>query len=344
MLALLAGAICPTALAIPDDLYGGVMIAHYVPEIAYSAAPPAGGWCAAYEPYAIGDLEQVNAQVFTPDALGLIWYVIAAWELEDKTWCGTEFGLASYDPAVFVFTEAEPCFPAAGLELPTPGWPGPGEGTAFVVTGDPWGGNWVPVYACRGYAYGYGAQTVIPLAPDPATGFVGFTNCVLPPRPFAVATEQRGALGINTQGTVPAWPASSIWACCFPSGDCLMLSWYECESAGGVWHEGIDCDSDNPCVPVTGACCMGGYCEEWIREICDLHGGSWYGPQTDCDPNPCEAVCCFETECVITLEAICRAGGGNWHPEWTSCERGRSVCWPTPARDVSWGTIKRVFE
>jgi hypothetical protein len=334
-----------TALANPNDLTGGVMITHYVPELVYSAGPPGSGWCEAYGPHAISSLSQVNTQVSTQDSLGVVWYVIAAWESEDKRWCGTEFGLGDYDPAVFLILSAAPCFPVEGLELSTPGWPGPGEGTAFVVTGNPWDGNYVLVYAFGSYAYGtYGAQTLVELDDDPATGSCGFANCLIPPLTYSVTGPQRGALGINTPGSVPVFAPPEAWACCI-GFDCVMLIEEDCLSAGGTWYQGYDCEPPNPCEG-PGACCISGICENLYEQNCALVGGEFLGQGSDCNPNPCPAVCCYgerrEHDCEITLEADCLAGHGFWHPEWTDCNPNPCDTY-SPAEKASWGRIKTMY-
>ena len=90
--------------------------------------------------------EQVN-RIDGPDA-DAIWFVLAAWH-EDKEWCGVQFGFGDYDPNLFGVLEYWPVFPVEGLELPTSNWPGPSSGTAFVTTGNPWTGNYEPVYFFR---------------------------------------------------------------------------------------------------------------------------------------------------------------------------------------------------
>jgi hypothetical protein len=334
-------------LADPNNLTGAVLIAHYVPELVYSAGLPAppDGWCEAYGPYAISSLSEVNAQVSAQDSLGMVWYVIAAWESEEKRWCGTEFGLGEYDPAVFLILTSAPCFPVEGLELSTPGWPGPGEGTAFVVTGDPWQGNYVPVYAFGSYAYGtYGAQTLVELAEDPATGSCALANCSIPPQTVMLVPPQRGALGINASGRVPTFLAPVVWACCV-GFDCLMLTEEDCMLAGGVWHYGQTCDPDNPCEE-PGVCCIGGECQLMFEQNCALVGGTFMGPGIDCNPNPCPAVCCFggrrEHDCEIMLEGECLAAQGYWHPEWTDCAPNPCDMY-TPIERASWGRIKSVY-
>jgi hypothetical protein len=216
------------------------------------------------------------------------------------------------------------------------------EGTAFVVTGDPWTGNWVPVYTFGSYCYGYGNSTLLPLATDPATGFVGFSNCMAPPASFFLEPDQLGALGINVDGVVPMWPVPPPeWACCLATGECIELTQVGCDQADGEWLEGELCEPENPC-PQPGACCVGGLCTVLFEQECVVAGGHWMGPGTGCDPNPCFAVCCFEHECAIILEADCLAGGGYWHPEWTSCDPNPCEIY-TPAENTSWGTIKSMY-
>jgi hypothetical protein len=332
------------ANADPSNLEGGVLIAHYVPELPYTTDPPAAGWCAEALNYLPGGPELANTQIDVSTYAPVVWYVIAAWEMEDKTWCGTEFGFADYDPAIFAFSDASPCFPVDGLEIPTSGWPGPNQGTAFVVTGDAWMGNYVPVYFFGGYAYGSFGAGEIALANDPPTGFAGFGNCSAPPAQYACAAEQLGGMGVNMAGAHAMFPIPEPpQACCFDTGECQMLLAADCMAAGGV-PQGPDtvCDP-NPCEQ-PGACCVGGLCEVLFEEACGLLGGIFL-PGMLCEPNPCEAVCCYGDtlhECMITVEDECAAMNGAWHPEWTSCEPNPCDMY-TPTNDASWGTIKNLY-
>ncbi len=182
-----------SALADPEGLEGGVLIAHFPTEMEFSSEPPTGGWCQDYwDNYRIEDCEDQVIRIDTYDQV--IWFVLAAWD-EEKEWCGTEFGLGDYDPAAFVITDYGPCWPEGGLEIPTASWPGPEEGTAIVVTGEPWEGNLVPVYWFAGYAYEEG---LIPLAVDPATGFAGTANCASPPETWAA--DSLGGMGLFQDG------------------------------------------------------------------------------------------------------------------------------------------------
>ncbi len=179
----------------------------------YSSSPPAGGWCREYwDHYRLEDCEDQVNRIDTTEPV--IWFVLAAWA-EEKEWCGTEFGLGEYDPAAFGITDHGPCWPEDGLEIPTSSWPGPGEGTAIVVAGAPWEGNFVPVYWFAGYAYEEG---LIPLSADPATGFAGTSNCESPPQ--AWAADSLGGMGLFQDG---------VYAC--PAG--LMAGGQGSGSTGG---------------------------------------------------------------------------------------------------------------
>ncbi len=187
---------------IHNSLRGGALIAHFPTGMAFSSDPPTGGWCQHYwDNYRIEDCEEQVNRIDTEDEV--IWFVLAAWD-EEKEWCGTEFGFGEYDSTAFVITGFSPCWPADGLEIPTAAWPGPEEGTAIVVTSDPWEGNFVPVYWFSGYAYEEG---LIPLAKDPATGFAGTANCANPPGTWAA--DSLGGMGLFQDG-VYACPAGFL--------------------------------------------------------------------------------------------------------------------------------------
>ena len=292
--------------------------------------------------------EQVN-RIDTASYLPASWFVIAAWDGEEKEWCGTEFGLGDYDPNFFVIAEWDPCYPPdGGLEIPTAGWPGPIEGIAFVVTGAPWEGNYAPVMWFGGYAYGYG-ETVIPIALDPPTAFAGFSNCAAPPQPFDAV--QLGAMGINTGGIyaqpVPYVPPTG--ACCL-GYDCLVLTEEECLAQQRDWLGPDTVCEPNPCLP-DGACCLPeplGACQVLLEVDCLLVGGEWMGPETTCHPeNPCEGewVCCFICDCyIVETQMECEAMGGIFHPEWDSCEPHNPCIGPhSPANETSWGRIKGMY-
>ncbi len=350
LLALVLAGMATCAWATPDYLWGGALVGHSIDVMPYTTSPPVGGWCAEYASHAVSSFEELDTELpWHP--FGNIWYVLAAWETESKIWCGTEFGFGNYDSSVYGFLEFFPCYPVGGLEIATSDWPGPNEGTAFVTTGTPWSGNWVPVYWFGGYSYppSYGA-TVMPISVDPPTNFCGFSNCQNPPISYAVEEAQRGAMGVNMPGMVPVWPEQpGPWACCLPqpSGTCVMLLEQECLTLGGTWlGEGVTCEPVNPCLQ-PGACCIGGICEVMMEEGCTLVQGTFMGVGTTCTPNPCEAVCCFQLPtsphgCEIMLEDACAAAGGFWRPEGTSCNPNPCEIY-TPTENTSWGKIKDMY-
>jgi hypothetical protein len=323
------------ALADVDNLTGGALATHYVPEITYSSdAPACGDWCCAYEGHEISDKQQENVRI--DEGTTAIWYVLAAW-LEPKTWSGTEFGFGSFDAEIFGFYSYGWCFPVSGLEIPTAGWPGPNEGIAGVVTDNQyWSGNWVNVYYFAGYAYS-GVGT-IPLDIDPPTEFIGFANSLNPPGYFAVEDNAdpdyyRGAMGINTDG-VRAGPSTVPPAiCCVPVGndiECYVRSEGDCVDLGGTWRPelGDDCGTtpeENPCDPAR-ACCFGTAsltCTVTTETKCHNKPGPgvWYENLTSCTPDPCnDAACCVGEVCSVETQLDCEALGGHFVAGVVTCD------------------------
>lgn len=339
---LLAALIIPAGADV-NDLANGTLIVHYVPTLSYCSDPPAAGWCGEYENHAISSFEEQITRLDVANYLPACWYVIAAWH-EEKSWCGTEFGLGDYNSSIFGFVEHSACYPEGGLEIPTDNWPGPGEGIAFVVSGAAWSGNFVPVYWFGGYAYAYYGSGQIAVTTDPATGFAGTSNCLSPPVAFEATCM--GALGINTDGLGCEDPGAT-GACCDPStGDCQLLLEDECLALDFEFHpEWTSCDP-NPCPPVApqAVCCLNGLCYLLTEEECGLIQGEFFPALTSCDPNPCEvpvAACCVASVCVLASLDDCADYGGDWHPEWTSCDP--NPCPVIPIETMSWGRIKELF-
>lgn len=182
-----------TAGADPNDLEGGVFIAHYPAAMEFSSDPPPEGWCQHYlDNYAITSCEEQKNRIDTGD--GVIWYVLAAWQ-EEKDWSGAELGFSEYPDSLFTFTDWGPCFPSQGLEVPTDSWPGPNEGIAIAATDVMWQGNFTPLYYFAGYAYAAGQ---LPLGVDPPTQFAGTVGVGEPPQSWPA--HDLGALGLFTEG------------------------------------------------------------------------------------------------------------------------------------------------
>lgn len=374
---VLLGIITLGAQADPNDLSGGVFIAHYVAELGYSSDAPVLGWCGQYvADYAISEFEDQVNRIDTATYLPSSWFVIAAW-WDDKIWCGTEFGFAEYDPQVFGILEWSACYPPdGGLEIPTAGWPGPGEGIAFVVTGTPWEGNFVPVMWFGGYAYGYFGADIIALDVDPPTAFAGFSNCAAPPIPYEAM--ELGGMGINMDGIFAGWPIPDPGACCVDT-TCHYVIWWECDNLGGEFLGALIPCEPNPCAVLPGACCLPppGDCEVLTQEECLALQGEWLGPNTECEPNPCPGVCCLGWDHVHVLQAECALIGGLWlgnipcdpnpcpgaccvdldcyfipyaecdslggvaQDPWTTCDP--NPCEPTPTQGTTWGRIKGMY-
>ncbi|MFC1573024.1 hypothetical protein ACFL6M_05435 [Candidatus Eisenbacteria bacterium] len=305
------------------DLSGGAFIAHYVPEIINSEPPL--GWCGQYDAlYKINNHSEQNIRVDTPDYMWTAWYVLCGFA-EDKQFCGCQFGV-THEPYIWGFDtgSTQACWPPvaspSGLELPSGGWPGTGEGTALTSTSGPWDGNYMAVYLMTGYAYGYGYSGVVQIGVNGQTGQGGWTNCEGVPVEFV--PEEYGGLGINADG-VYAQPliCCPTGACCFPDGTCQMLPQPDCEAdPNGEWAGGT-CDP-NPCPDPSGACCFpDGRCEEMPWTACDANGGDYQGDFTLCDPNPCPqppGACCYpDGVCQMQIEADC---GGTWMGMGTVCD------------------------
>lgn len=233
------------------DLRDGMFVVHYAADLPYSSDPPPEGWCGVYAQHAISSLdEQVVRVDLSDEETPIGWFVLAAWT-EEKTWCGTEFGLGDYDTQLFHVTDFEACYPAGGgLQISSPDWPAANTGTAIVTTGGAWSGNLVPVYFFGGYAYtGFGSGLVpIDVDPnyeDPAQYFAGFSNCANPPEPFEA--ECLGGLGIDMDGIRCGGVPPVVGACCW--GDsCEILTLAECMAASGSdWHAGYTSCEPNPC-------------------------------------------------------------------------------------------------
>ena len=249
---VLFGIAAPLAQADPQNLAGGALIAHYVPGLGMRYGPPSE--CESYASHGqITSCEEQTNSVQVSNYLLVTWYVVAAFE-EDKEWCGVQFGLGEYDPRIMGIFDWSACYPGSGLEIPSAGWPGPGEGIAFVTTDTPWTGNWKAVCMFAGYAYSYFGSGVMPLVPDPSVSqpFAGFANCDTPPLAW---DAELGGFGINEPGTWACWGWEN-YVCCVGNECAIVGDEEECIALGGAFHpEWDDCGPPNPCVstPVSNA-------------------------------------------------------------------------------------------
>ncbi len=337
----LVGLVTGYGLADINDLSGGVMITHHPPGLVYTSDPTP--WCEdGY--FEIGECpDGVNATVpFDPDYTPWVWYVVAAWT-EEKQWAVYSFGFGDYDGSIFLFVDYGACDPGTEiLEFSTGGWPGPNEGTTVGWTGTPWVGNYVPLYWFGGYVYYDGA---IPVDVDPGQNppFCGFVDVLNPPTGYDVEPENRGILGVNTEGYVPCPQPPQPEAVCCVGEDCYIVTEEDCEGMGGEFHPEWDTCDPNPCL-LPHACCFGdGSCAMLFEQECADQGGVFHPEWDTCDPNPCPqpAVCCVGCDCYIVLEEECDQMGGDFYPEWDSCDP--NPCPGSPSEEASWSTIKALY-
>jgi hypothetical protein len=325
------------ATAQMDDLTGGVFIAHN--PVGMMASVPAEGYCQAYKDnFAIMSCEEQVPQLMYDEFVPTIWFVLSAFP-GDKMWCGTEFGFGQYNPDNYVFTLWGPCTPGGNLEIPSPGWPGPLEGTAIVTTDAEWIGNFEPVYYFEGYMYDY-LPGLIPLDVDPPTGFGGWGNCLTPPESFAPACYP--AMGLQMDG-VPCCPSVPEFVCCVGE-DCYITTREDCDMMQGEWHPEWDTCDPNPCVLPRAVCCVLEDCYITTEMACADMMGMWHPEWDTCDPNPClfpRFVCCVCEECYITTQDECFEMGGEFHPEWDTCDP--NPCPASPTEGTSWGAIKAIY-
>lgn len=342
---------CSSAMADENNLANGAFITHYVSQIQYSLDLPAeGSWHGHYSAnYAIDDCSEQVTDIPGAYDGDKIWFVLAAWQ-EDKVFAGAEFGIEYVEGELgYAINDHGPCFPVAGLELPSgapyPVWPEPGSGIALTVQGDDaWQGNFVPVYYFWGYTYAAGTVAIIA---DPVTGLCGTANKTQN-KEFAVAEDYRGAIGLNgTAGTAVCPPSDIPGACCIDGGNtCQLVLRSECTALGGHYQgDGTVCEPVNPC-PTTWACCVGVDCYMLTQDDCvNLFGGVWFTDET-CATMDCADVmhvCCLPSnDCVITTEAECLGLGGSYvtDPLFQSCDP--NPC-PVAVEETNWGAIKALY-
>jgi len=111
----------------------------------------------------------------------------------------------------------------------------------------------------------------------------------------------------------------AVQACCFPDGNCIVLTPADCEQAGGAVYPDPNCDGQ-PCPqpPAEFACCFAdGSCQVLTEEACLAAGGTVYFDYPNCDSQPCpqppaEYACCFpDGSCQVLTEEACVAAGGT---------------------------------
>lgn len=296
-LGLLAPAIL-TALTSAGPNEGGTLVLHY-----NSAALPS---CSEPPPRCDGAslsaCADAVARVDTLDPCAWGIYVLAAFpEAAEPRLAALSFGL-DYDSSLLVITDYAHC---GSFEIPYPGWPAPGTGTA-VRLAETATGHLVTVYWLE-VEWADSSPTTLALAPHPLHG-AGFSDDGVPSNLDPIAGL--GMLGFGMEGSVPCPPTEPAEACCLPDGSCRPMELTECEVAGGIPVSG-GCDP-NPCAGFLGACCLeDGSCQALDRHRCEAAGGRFQGTGTDCTPSPCASgACCLGGDCEVRTSEACRTAGG----------------------------------
>jgi hypothetical protein len=311
---LLLGALLSTALpahAGPNS--GGTLVVHdtgywYTWEIqSYPSPPPA-------------DCASVDAEmpVDVPGGYsGRVWKIYAAFLPGSSPRLKALALGEDFNPEDVVVWNGGVPNPAEDFEIPQNGWPvedGGGVGLSFLTVKTALISE---VYWLAGYAYSPsgGLWSTCPHPVQQST----FVDDAWPPNEDRIAGFSSIGFGVPGNTICPGGPG----ACCFPDGDCQMVTAPECAAGGGVFGYGPACDP-NPCPP-PGACCFpDGHCEILEASPCAALGGEHQGYGTDCDPNPCTqptVVCCLpDGSCLLRTQQDCEESyGGVSMPELQTC-------------------------
>lgn len=137
-------------------------------------------------------------------------------------------------------------------------------------------------------------------------------------------------------------PPPVVGACCLPVAiNCSVTTAANCAELSGVYQgDGTVCEP-SPCVPASGACCVGGKggyeCSIKTEADCvENVGGRYAGDGSTCTSEACGGLifgaCCLrisgETYCSPTTVDECYSLGGSFFGETTSC--ADVVCEPPP--------------
>ncbi len=162
----------------------------------------------------------------------------------------------------------------------------------------------------------------VPCSPDPCSdgaccwfsGGCGITS----------ATECDGDF-LGTGTTCNPEPCDPVGACCLTGGDCQMMSFANCNIAGGSYEGDFSDCVPYPCtIEDSGACCAGdGSCTFVTAFACSQQGHAYQGDGTDCSPNPCApptgACCKDDGDCSVQTSVDCSNLSGTYMGNGTTC-------------------------
>lgn len=248
---------------------------------------------------------------------------------------GIDFDDVNLDPT----TEFGFCGPAGTVEAPDDGWPSKTAGDA-IGFGIPIIGNTL----FRFYYFKVDEFSGLPgpfLCSDinPIGGFAAFFDDNFPPARDNITLF--GCVKWYAEGQSCQWVQPPMGACCFATGECVVLGPAACQDQGGLYlGDDTTCVPDNPCAQ-PGACCdlATGACALVLEAEC-LAPLVFFGG--DCLPNnPCPQMgaCCdvVTGACAYVHQSECPPPF-VWHPEWT-CDPDYCPL-PVPMTPTTWGKIK----
>ncbi len=83
----------------------------------------------------------------------------------------------------------------------------------------------------------------------------------------------------------------ALGACCMADGSCEDLMEVECDAAGGAFEGGGTECATTECPQPRGSCCIEGICIPSQTQVNCEALGTWNGPDSTCDPDPCTPSC-----------------------------------------------------
>lgn len=309
---------------------GGTLIVHANPSIVYTT--DVSNYCGQ------SGLGNCADGTFRHDGADpVVFFIMAAFPASSSPrLSGVVFGI-DYDATHVTLLASGLC---GDFQLPTNGWPGPGEGNA-ITWNTAQTGHLVDIYWFAAYNYLSPSPAMFSITDHPVRGGgCCFADDAVPANLDPILAY--GALGFDQPG-VPACPdGGATGACCFGDCSCEILSEIECAVQGGDFHgTGVSCDPNPCCPPALGACCLGCECVVLTAADCAAQGGEYQGDNVACGNVSCgdgPAACCLDGNCFLITSCQCDNIGGQFFGDITTCDP--DPCQPTPTKRESWGAVK----